>query len=262
MKTLTASLALLIAFPCFADELILKDGRRIAWKSIADDGESYTVEGRDGKKVKVAKADVDHFSGPTDEPLAGPLTGAVAEKAKKPAVAAAPIDILLKGKAGGDSGWKYMGRMLVGTATFPTRSVLSFDHDPLPEEYDIALTVERADDGKKDFDLGIVTEKGTCAYHFDAWDATKSCLALLGGQEGEYTGGQVFKAGKPRQIKVEVRKDGIAIKLDSRDFYKGKVDWSIAGTHPAIKVHDKSKLFLVTAGGAWKVSAFTVTPRQ
>ena len=252
---------LLLALPCMADEIIMKDGRRLSWKSIADDGESYSIETRDGKKLKVKKAEVDHFSGPTDEPLAGPLTGATVEAAKKPAAAAAPIDILLKGKAGGDSGWKYMGRMLVGTATFPTRSVLSFDHDPLPEEYDLAVTVERADDGKKDFDIGIVTPAGSCAYHFDAWDAAKSCLALVNGQEGEYTGGQVFKAGKPRAIKMQVRKDGLTIQIDGREFWKGKVDWSSVGTHPAVKVPDKSRLFLVAAGGAWKVSAFSVTPR-
>ncbi len=256
MKTMAA--ILILALPCLADEIVMKDGRRIPWRSVADDGENYAVETRDGKKIKVKKVDVDHFNAPSDEPISAPLTGATVDPGKKPATAP-PIDILLKGKV--DAGWKYMGRMLVGTASFPNRSIVTFDHEPLGDDYDLTLTVERADDGKKDFDLGIVTAAGTCAYHFDAWDATKSCLALLGGQEGEYTGGQVFKKGKPRQIKAEVRKDGITLKLDGRDFWKGKVDWSIAGLHPAIKLSERGRLFLVAAGGSWNVSAFSVTPR-
>lgn len=256
MKTMAA--ILLLALPCLADEIVMKDGRRIPWKTVADDGENYSVETRDGKKLKVRKSDVDHFNAPSDEPVAAPLTGAVAETAKKPAgVAAAAVDLLLKGKA--DSNWKYAGRSILGTATWPVRSTLIFDYD-LPEEYDLSLVAERMDDGKKDLDIGIVTPAGTCAYHFDAWEATKSCLALLGGQEGQYYDGQIFKKGKPRTVKFQVRKDGLTLQLDGREAWKGKVDWTLAGLHQAVKLQEKGKPFIVAAGGAWRVTAFSVTP--
>lgn len=258
MKKLTAIL-ILMGLPCFADELILKDGRRLSWKTVTDEGESYAIETRDGKKLKIKKTEVDHFGVPGDGPIEGPLTGAAVVDTKKAATAGAPVDILLKGKVGGDTGWKYGGRILAGEGQWPIRSIVVFSHD-VPEEYDLALTVERADDGKKDFDVGIVTPAGTCAYHFDAWDAAKSCLALLGGQEGEYAAGQVFRKGKPRAVKMMVRKDGLTVQLDGRDWWKGKVDWSQASLHPAVKVSEKGKLFLAAAGGAWRVTSMTIAP--
>jgi hypothetical protein len=43
------------------------------------------------------------------------------------------------------------------------------------------------------------------------------------------------------------------------DLWKGRPDWRSATTHPAVVVREKSRLFLVAAGGSWKVSSFTMT---
>src|SRR5579872_1327408 len=137
MKMLAAVLGLAMALPCLGDEIVMKDGRRIPWKSISDDGENYQIETRDGKRLSVKKADVDHFNAPSDEPIAAPLTGAVIEP-KKSSGPAQPIDILLKAKISPDGGWKYMGRVLIGTAKAPARAVVVFDTDTLPDEYDLA----------------------------------------------------------------------------------------------------------------------------
>ena len=49
---------LLIALPIGADELVLKDGKRVEWTSLKDLGESFEVESKGGVKLEVKKSDV------------------------------------------------------------------------------------------------------------------------------------------------------------------------------------------------------------
>lgn len=239
-----------------ADELLLTDGRKVAWKSIADQGDSYAIETKDGQKLTIKKADVEKFV--VDRPPAAPpLTGASFTMDPKKAVT---TDLIPKAEVDPkDPGakWKLAGKALVGAGAWPTRSVLLFDYE-LPEEYDLSLVVERVGNGNKDFAVGIAAGNALCAFHFDAWDATKSVLALVAGGEGEAVAGQVFRPGKPRVVKVMVRKDDLGVQLDGKDFWKGRVDWKQVTPHQAVIVRSKGKPFLVAAGGDWKVSAFSV----
>src|SRR5258708_23222760 len=52
-------LALLWPAALYADELILKDGKNISWKSMTDDGATLTVVTTDGKKLTIRKEEVD-----------------------------------------------------------------------------------------------------------------------------------------------------------------------------------------------------------
>jgi hypothetical protein len=252
-------IAFLLALPCSADEMLLRDGKRLAWKSLSDDGDNYSIQTKDGRTVSVRKADVERLSVPSEDPAApaaGPLTGA---SISFPTKQTATTDLLLKADVQKAEGWKLVGRTLVGTASWPTRAPLMFDYGPLPEEYDLTLIVERGDSGNKDFDVGIVVPGGLCAFHFDCYDGTKSCLALVGGGEGEHANGCVFKSGKPRTVKLMVRREALIVQLDGKDFSKNHVDWKQASLHPAVKVSISGRLFVVAAGGAWKVSSFSIT---
>lgn len=258
MKTFAVAF-LLIAVPCAADEILLRDGRRIAWKSLVDEGDSYAVETTDNQKLKLKKSEVDRFVVSRDaaaaKEAAVALTGASFTLDPKKTMT---VDLVAKASTGDQEAWKVVGKTLTASATWPARAVVMFDYE-IPDEYDLTLVVERIGQGTKDFAVGISTPAGQCAYHFDAWDGTASCLALLAGQEGEHAAGTVFKAGKPRAVKVQVRKGAVQIVVDGKDFWKGRVDWSTATPHQAVKVREKGKPFLVAAGGDWRVHSFTVT---
>lgn len=253
MKSTLPILIILLSLPCRGDEVVLRDGKRLPWKTLTIDGESYVVEAEDGKRLTLKKSDIERIEisrGPT----IAPLTGANFVMDKK----AVTVDLLPKAELGSSQGWKQMGRALVGSATWPTRSVLTFDYE-LPEEYDLSLSVERVGTGTKDFAVGVVGKGGVCAYHFDAWDASKSVLALIAGQEGEAVGGRVFQPNKSRLIKILVRKAAVAVHVDGKEFWKGSIDWKSVSTHPAVTVREKKKPFVVAAGGTWNVSFASVT---
>lgn len=252
MKTML--LALLITLPCSADELILRDGKRISWKALSDDGDAYSIETANGQKMTVRKSDVDRISIARPE-SAAPLTGAsFAFDVKHTAT----TDLIPKVDLHGVDAWKLAGRSLAATASWPTRQTVTFDVD-VPDEYDLTATIERADAGNKDFAVGIVAGGAQCAFHFDSWDASASSLALIDGAESEKAPGGIFKQGKPRTVRLMVRKSGLVVQLDGKDFAKLRPDWSHTTVHSAVHVSSKSRLFLVAAGGSWKVSTFTLT---
>ncbi len=203
MKTMTAALVMMVAFPCWA--------------------------------------------GPQDKKAAG------------------PIDLIPRAELGDGKaalGWKTIAKgVLAANAEVPNREVVCFDSTPVPEEYDLSLTLERVDARTDDFMVGLVIGEHACTFHFDAYDGGKSFLGLLGLREhSEYAPGGVFKKGKPRAVKVMVRKTTLEIQIDGKKFYKTKpIDWNEASVSDKIHVPSKGKLFLAATSGAWKLSAFTVT---
>jgi hypothetical protein len=257
MKYLVAAF-LALCVPCSADDLQLRDGRRISWKTLTDNGDSYSIETREGQTVKVRKSDVERFLLPKEAQPAPPLTGAsfVLDSKK-----VSTINLLAKPdsiRSTPDGSWKLTGGILTGQAVFPVWSGASFDVD-LTDEYDLTITAERVGPGDKTFVVGLVTPVGSCGWHFDAWGATASCLTVLGGQEGEHVSGQVFKSGKPRTVKFSVRKDALLVTLDGKELWKGRVSWAVATVHPSVPMKDRGRLFLAAEGGSWKVSSFTMT---
>lgn len=250
--TLFGILMAFTALPCAADELVLKNGKKILWASILDEGDSYSIETTEKQNIKIRKIDVEKIviGKPTEVP---PLTGATfTSDEKKLSV----VDLLPKMEAGNEL-WKASGRTLIGAATWPSRSVASFDHE-VPAEYDLSLVVERVGEGNKDFAVGISSGGSSCAYHFDAWEGSASCLALISGAESEHVKGLVFKPGKPRALKIMVRKDSLTVQVDSKPFWSTRLDWAQTSPHPAVKIPNRGKPFLVAAGGMWKIHSFSI----
>src|ERR1700687_5383684 len=83
MKTL--ALVALLALPCLADDLVMKDGRVISWKSLSDEGDSYALVSKDGTVTRAKKGDVEKFVIPWQaaEPATRPLTGGSSPCGKK-----------------------------------------------------------------------------------------------------------------------------------------------------------------------------------
>ena len=253
MKTYMFLFVTLLSGVAFGDDLVLKDGRRLTWKTLTDEGDGYAVETKDGKHLNFKKSEVERIAMGDPSSDAPPLTGASFTLGPK----VATTDLILKVKT--SDSWKAAGKMLLAQATWPAREVAIVDFDQVPEEYDLTVVVERVGKGDKDFAIGIVAGGSTCAYHFDAWDGTKSVLALIAGQEGEAVAGRVFQPGKPRTVKVQVRKDALSILLDGKEFWKSRMDWKQVTTHSSITLKEKGRLFLMAAGGSWKVSSYTMT---
>jgi hypothetical protein len=259
MKTL-AVLAVL-AVPCLADDVVMKDGRVIPWKSLSDEGDSYALVSKDGTVTRVKKADVEKFVIPrdaSDAPASGPLTGATFSfgQRKTSSVNLLPKAVLDHATPSGS--WKMAGTALSGEAVFPAWATVPFDYEVPAEDYDLTLTVERLS-GVKTFAVGVGTKDGRCGYHFDAYDGTISCLTILAGQEGEHAKGSVFKKGQPKTVKLCVRKDALQIQVDGKEFWKGRVPWASAVVHQNIQLRDPGKVFLSMEGGSFKVHAFAVT---
>lgn len=255
MKSLLVILSLAMTSPLLADELVLRDGRRISWKSLSADGETYAVETRDGKKLTIRRSDVERFSMEDASPEAKPLTGASFSMDQKRSVT---TDLLLKAKVETTAGaWKLSGRTLVNTGENPSRVSVAFDHE-LPEEYDLTLSVERVS-GNFGFDIGIVQGDMTGTFLFDAFNCGCSMFGMIGGQYASKTDGQVFRSGKSRTVKVSVRRDAVLVQLDGRDFWKSRLDWKTVTAFGDIPLPEKRRLFVCAAGGSWKVSGITLT---
>jgi len=245
----------LLALPCAADELVLRDGRRIQWKSVSTDGDAYTVETKDGKRLTFRKSEIERFSMEDAAPEGKALTGASFSMDPKRCVT---TDLLLKAKVETTNGaWKHVGKTLVNTGENPSRVSVSFDHE-LPEEYDLTLSIERVS-GNFGFDIGIVQGDVTGTFLFDAFNCGCSMFGMIGGQYATKTDGQIFRPGKARTVKVSVRRDAVLVQLDGKDFWKSRLDWKAVTAFGDIPVPEKRRLFVCAAGGSWKVSTVSMT---
>lgn len=256
VKSLLAFLILSLAGGVgLADELVLRDGRRIPWKSLSADGDSYTVETRDGKKLTLRKSEVERFSMEDAAPEAKALTGASFSMDPKKSVT---TDLTMKAKVEATGGaWKTSGRTLVNTGENPARVSVSFDHD-LPEEYDLTLQVERVS-GSFGFEIGIVQGDAMGAFLFDAFSSSCSMFGMIGGQYAPKIDGQVFRPGKARIVRISVRRDAALVQLDGKDLWKSRLDWKTVTVFGDIPVPEKRRLFVCAAGGSWKVSTVSMT---
>lgn len=249
------AISLALVLPCFADDLVLKDGRHLAWKTLTDEGDTYSVETKDGKKLSLKKSEIERLSIGSQEEPGKPLTGASFTFNPKKV---ANIDLLPKAKTEATTGaWKAAPGVLVNTGMNPGRVVLNFDYE-LPEEYDLTIRLEReAHTGG--FEVGIVSGEVAGCFHFDAFGAASSFFGQLGGQFCPKIDGQVFRPGKARIVRVSVRKDAALVQLDGKEIWKSRLDWKAVSLHGDIPKPEKGRPFVVAAGGGWKVHQFTLT---
>jgi len=253
----TLILGLLCCLSASADVIVLKDGKTVEWRSLTAVNDGYEVVTSKGERLSIKKADIDRIVIEDDKEKGVALTGATFTFEKKKSTT---IDLLPKVILKGEDtigNWKFAGGQLVAGASGAERPRTPLDFVP-PEEYDLTVTLE-AKDQVCQLAVGLVGGGKQVAYHFDAFGGTQSCLALIGGANGEVVPGRVFQPNKPKTVKFMVRKEALIVQVEGKDFWSWKADWKQVALHPSVAIRPKDKLFLVICDGTWKISAMSLT---
>jgi hypothetical protein len=266
---MTAFLVLLILQPMLsADELILKDGKKIEFKSLSDEGDHYEVTTPQGNKVTVQKEDVEKLA-PAIR-VATALTGATFTFDKKRKLDTVDLLARIDPKKDGTAGnWKFAAGVLncgkTDPSIAPRLQISAFTE--VPEEYDLTLAIERKEPGDW---LGLMLIGGgkQFAFFFDAHNSTYSGLAnsegnVINSPNELSVPGVAFVAGKPRTIVFMVRKEAFIVKLDGKDFLTWKADWSKAYPSHFLTSSGKNTINISTHASTWAISKIVLTvPKQ
>lgn len=246
-----------------ADTLILSDGRVVEWKALSENGDVLEVTTTDGKVIVVRKEDVSKVTFTTNK---GVLTGASftldSKKSGKPVNL---LSILEPKKISEDGDWKLVSGSLVGrSAQSDTAYKVSVPFSP-PEEYDIEADVTRKE-GDSEIMFVVVAWGKQFAVHFDHAHGQGSGVSQVDGLwcSSSPTGkpGKVFSNGKQRTVSISVRKERLAVKVDNQAFY----EWSEGGARLSLPAahspKSKDHLGIVIANAGYRVSRFTLIPKQ
>lgn len=254
MRCLT--LMALLSMPCLADEIQTKDGKKIEFKSLVDEGDTIELTTPQGTKVSIKKSDFDKYipSGVKE----GPLTGAQFSFDKKRKLATVDLLAQVDVKRDGFQGsWKLQGGALVGSGSGVSGKLQS-TYTP-PEEYDLTLEVTRK--AGTELAVGLVAGGHQCVFVFDYADCAASGPFI--DQVGPATNGigvlgKFFTNGKSRSIRFMVRKEALVCEVDGKDFLVWKADWKRAQLYPDYAVQSKNTVFLVVGGSTHQITKWTV----
>jgi len=242
-----------------ADELVLKDGKSVAWKCIRDQGDHYEIETPTGTKVTVQKSDVQSLR---VSPATEPLTGATFTFDKKRRLDTTDLLSRIEPKRDSIAGaWAVRSGALVGTADGAKHSRIEIPTIP-PEEYDLTVVAERKE-GDDEFFLGLVGGGAQFVVRFDWARGSSSGLSSPGGVDPSRVTiqGRAFENRKPRTIVCMVRKDGVVVRLDGKDFAVCRTTWAGTSHEAMYAVKRQNVLFLGMAGAGctWHVSKISLS---
>jgi hypothetical protein len=264
-----APLVFLFCWPSLgiADELILKDGKNISWKSITDDGATVTVVTTDGKKLSFRKDEIDRVviqQSKDAPPGAGVLTGASISFDKKKVDI---IDLLAKidpKKDGITGSWAWTKQhSLWGQANFPSSGKCQIASYIPPAEYDLTLTIARKNGGDG-LQVGLVSPlRQQFNVSIDVMACTVTGFSSGEGEAEDKKAGRVwpgkfFEKDKPRTITFMVRKDAMVFQADGKDFMTYKGDWSKMGS-TAGTVQKNDCFYFITYSSEFEISRITLT---
>jgi hypothetical protein len=240
-------LTVLLCSLALGDELILKDGKKIEWKALSDEGDTYEVTTPQGTKVTVKKDDVDRLA---KSRLPELLTGAQFAFDKKRKLQTldllSRIDLKRDVLAAGGTDWKAAGGTLQGTTNGPPAK-LQTNVTP-PEEYDLTLVVEQKDGPGGSFLMGLIG--GGKQFLFGLGDLF-SGIDQLNGQSPNDSGsgipGKFFTKGQARTVTFMVRKEVLIVMVDGKDYHAWKADWSKVSVKPFNAVASQNTLFMLVS---------------
>lgn len=264
MKTL--ALLAILAVPCFADEVLLKDGRKVEFKALEDTGDTYTITTPEGSRVVVKRADVTGFA--KTEPAVA-LTGASMSFDKKSKTET--IDLLKKVEPEKDATtgvWKFgqAGALSgsVGTSGDPTARI-QVRCVPAAEEYNLTVVLERVD-GDDNVGIGFPTPGGGLAmWHFDVDRGAYQGLLVPDGDGHKKLGavpGKQLHPGKVRTIVLLVRKAGLVVQVDGKDVSTYRADWSKISPLPQCLPPQRDAFAVYVLKSSLRISRMTVTTVQ
>jgi hypothetical protein len=253
---------LLLSVPAWPDEIQTKDGKKVEFKTLVDEGDYWDLTTSQGTKVTVKKADFERFipSGVKETPL----TGAAFTFDKKRKLET--VDLFSKIDPKKDivvPTWKFAGGSLVGTGVRDAAAKLEASYTP-PEEYDLTLVLERKETGAEVpyFVVGLVGGGKQFTFILER-NLGQSGLWLFKGQNAIDSGlgvpGQVFTKGKARTFVFMVRKEAFIVQLDGKDWFTWKADWSQVSFEGQFAVPSKSNLFFGVGIATYSVTKAVVT---
>lgn len=229
MKTILILLTLSV--PCFSDEVLLKDGRRIDFKSLEDTGETYTIVTPEGVRMVVKRSEVTGFE--KTEPVS-PLTGATMSFGKKDKLDS--VDLLKKVETDKDflaGAWKFQqdGSLLLTAPAVVEHGTCQIRYTPASEEYNLTLTMERTEG---DDNIGVTLQipgGRQCQYYFDIQKGKCSAILVPGGPDGHTKAsapapGRQFAVKKPHTVVFMVRRAGLVVQVDGKDVTTFRSDWT------------------------------------
>ncbi len=260
MKTLALVLVPLLAIPCFADDIVLKSGQRVEFKSVEDTGDTYTVVTPEGGRMVFKRADVEGFA-KTEPAIA--LTGATMSFDKK--AKTDTVDLLKKISTDRDvlnGSWKFVGGVVVGAAGPDGSARLQIPYAPGADEYNLTVILERTE-GDDNVGLGFQTPAGGGMVHLDTDRGAYTGLLSPEGEGGHRkvasAPGKQLAPGKSRTVVLMVRKSGLVVQIDGKDLFSAKVDWTRVAILPGCGPNVKDAFVLFALKSGIRVSRMTVT---
>jgi hypothetical protein len=247
---------LLVAAPAWPDEIQTKDGKKVEFKTLVDEGDYWDLTTSQGTKVTVKKADFDKFipSGVKESPL----TGAAFTFDKKRKLTT--VDLLSKFDPKNilDGSWKLASGALVGARTTSGNAKLELKYTP-PEEYDLTMVAERKETtgAAPGFVVGLVGGGRQFGFFFDRATGLNGPIDVAG--ETLETPGRVFDKGKPRTLTFMIRKEALIVMIDGKDYMGWKADWSKVSMNAFFGVASKNTLFLTLESATFSISKLVVT---
>lgn len=262
MKNLALVMGLLLASHAWSDEIVMKDGKKIEWAAIRDQGEAYEIETPQGTKMTLKKVDIEKIvvSNVSPAPL---LTGAAMSFDKKKKLDVVDLLAAVDMKKDVQSGtWKSTPKGL--TVTCGEHAKLQTNY-AVPDEYDLDLTLSRTS-GSDDFFVGLVAGGKQLTFHMDAYKGAWSGPQMIDGKpsgadsEIGVVGKRVFTNGTARQVTFMVRKEALAVRLDGKEFYfTWRASWDRVSLHPIFIMPNKSALFLGCFASSWSITQIKVS---
>lgn len=261
MKTIAALIVLLVPLPLLGDEIALKDGRKIEWKSIEDLGDGYAVVTPEGSRVIVKRSEVESIR--KTEPAA-PLTGATSTFAKGKSES---IDLLKRIDSEKDfisGSWQFTSGVLFGVAPTEGAAIgrVQVRYVPPVEEYNLVVTVERVE-GEGNIGFGLVAGAGRFMYHFDVDGGVFHGILTPDGSGGHRkassTQGKVLQTGKLKTIVFMVRKAGLVVQVDGKDVCATRQDWTRLAILSQCAPTDRDSFVVSSLKSSVRVSKMVVT---
>lgn len=257
----TFTLALLLAVPALADEVVMKDGRKIEFKSLEDSGATYIVTTPEGARVVLKRSEVEGLA--KTEP-ASALTGASFSFDKKAKLDS--VDLLKKVETQDFVAgvWKLDKD---GSLSCESASNCScqFRYTPTTDEYNLTFVIERLE-GDDNVGVSFPVPGGHQAqYFFDVDHGKYSAILTPGGPEGHLKAstpatGKQLPPKKARTVVLMVRKTGLVVQVDGKDVTTFRSDWS--KITPLVNSQPKDAFSVMPLTTSIRITKMTVTVMQ
>lgn len=251
-----------LAAGAHADTFILKDGKQVEGTIVHDSGDTYEIETESGPKLHLKKMDVERILPVVKTSSGAPLTGATFTFDKKRKLDTVDLLAAIDTKRDALTGtWKLAGKAL--TFSDGQHSKLQTTY-AVPDEYDLTIELSRKE-GADDFYAGLIGGGRQFTFHFDsfksAWSGPQLIDGKMAGPDSDVgvPGKKVFTNGTPRTAVFMVRKEGLVVRLDGKDFFAWKADWSRVSLHSVFIVPSKTAIFVGAFGSTYSITKMVLT---